>query len=924
MTEVKLILYYSQRSRRPRAGIFVYSPSIMIWCILFNVYLKIFILLYKQQDLLMNLINYLYLLLIEPIRLVFEFIYFYAYKFTGNCGFSILVLSLVVNILALPLYIRADELQNQAREKDASVRSVADRIKKSFSGDEKVMMLQAYYREANYSPLNTVKGLTSLMLQIPFFMAAYYFLSELKMLHGVSLGPIHDLGLPDALIPIGNIRINALPILMTAVNLISSFNYAGKEPLKEKLKLILIAMVFLFLLYDSPSGLVFYWTLNNVFSLVKNIVGCTISKKHTKPASARSKSKTDGRLIALSCGVLTVLTGIMIPADVISENPTELINTFSSTPHNPTLYLVSSMLIAIGMFLIWIPLFIYLTKERFGKIMEYLMPICALTAVLNYIAFNENFGLLSRKLIYDYPMEFSQNKILINLGADILFAVFAFGLVFKLRKITKTLTAVLLLTCLFLSISNVVMIVSVSSLSTYDFNTDTEDINIPLTTSGQNVILIMMDRMIGAYIPYIFNERPDVAAQFDGFIYYPNTVSFGGHTNTAAPALYGGYEYTPANINLRADEPLVDKHNESLRVLPTIFADNGWNVSVGDPAYANYSWIPDVSIYDDNENINAFRLSGMFNEQIELLTDAGEEIETRLNRNLFCFGLMKTMPYILQPIVYSDGSYNYINHYYNGYVDNTYVATTPHYQIGLFETNAQEYAAINALCDITTTCDDSQNCFCMITNSLTHEVCLMNEPDYTPGSMIDNTEYDAEHEDRFVVDGVTMHMDTNFLDYSQYECNMSACICLGRWFDYLRANNLYDNSRIIIVADHGFGLEQFDDLLVSNPEFDAEWVNPVLLVKDFGSQGFSVSYDFMTNADTPFICLNGVIDNPVNPFTGNPIVEYDKTGEQLVYMSDEWNVDFNHGTQFVDPNGYWLTVSGNIWDDDNWNEYSYN
>jgi len=46
--------------------------------------------------------------------------------------------------------------------------------------------------------------------------------------------------------------------------------YAKGFPLKDKIPLYLIAAVFLVLLYGTPSGLVLYWMMNNIFSLVKN------------------------------------------------------------------------------------------------------------------------------------------------------------------------------------------------------------------------------------------------------------------------------------------------------------------------------------------------------------------------------------------------------------------------------------------------------------------------------------------------------------------------------------------------------------------------------------------------------------------------------------------------------------------------------
>ena len=68
----------------------------------------------------------------------------------------------------------------------------------------------------------------------------------------------------------------------------------------------------------------------------------------------------------------------------------------------------------------------------------------------------------------------------------------------------------------------------------------------------------------------------------------------------------------------------------------------------------------------------------------------------------------------------------------------------------------------------------------------------------------------------------------------------------------------------------------------------------------------------MTNADTPFLTLNGVIDDPVNPFTGNPITEFDKTGNHYVFISEEWNAAFNNTNQFSDePDSFWVSFCGN-------------
>ena len=111
--------------------------------------------------------------------------------------------------------------------------------------------------------------------------------------------------------------------------------------------------------------------------------------------------------------------------------------------------------------------------------------------------------------------------------------------------------------------------------------------------------------------------------------------------------------------------------------------------------------------------------------------------------------------------------------------------------------------------DITTINDSSENTFLMMTNKTTHNACLLQEPDYVPALHVDNTAYDVDMESRYTVDGVTMPMTTG-KQVLFYHVNMATYLQLGNWFDYLRENDVYDNTRIIIVSDHGEGLNHFD------------------------------------------------------------------------------------------------------------------
>ena len=111
-----------------------------------------------------------------------------------------------------------------------------------------------------------------MLLQIPFFIAAYSFLSHLPGLSGFSFFFVKNMGTPDAMFKIGSFSVNVLPIAMTAINCISGAIYSsGHESIREKIQIYVSALLFLVLLYDSPAGLVIYWTMNNLLSLVENV-----------------------------------------------------------------------------------------------------------------------------------------------------------------------------------------------------------------------------------------------------------------------------------------------------------------------------------------------------------------------------------------------------------------------------------------------------------------------------------------------------------------------------------------------------------------------------------------------------------------------------------------------------------------------------
>ena len=420
---------------------------------------------------------------------------------------------------------------------------------------------------------------------------------------------------------------------------------------------------------------------------------------------------------------------------------------------------------------------------------------------------------------------------------------------------------------------------------------------------------------MGTQAPYIFNEKPELLEKFDGFTYYSNTISYGAYTNFGSPALFGGYEYTPDKMNERDTESLESKHNEALKVMPEIFGDNGYDVTICDPTYAGYSWIPDLSIYDDHPEYRCYNTNGsysLFDDDTydEYSLSLSERVHEIRNRNFFCFSIVKIAPVFLQETLYDEGLYNESSGDEGSFVQSMDgITKSSGYNMDFI--NA--YSVLTALPDITDVNGSQNNTFLMMSNDSTHSQCLLQEPDYVPAASVDNTAYDVDMVSRYTVDGRTMRMETED-QIIHYHVNMASYIALGEWFDYLRENGVYDNTRIILVADHGRNLGQFD--VICNDE-DMEYFMPLLMVKDFDAKGFTVSEEFMTNADTPVIATSGLIEDPVNPFTNNPITSDAKSDFRTVFLSTIISTETNGGNTFL-PGSWFTFKGGDIHDPDNW------
>jgi YidC/Oxa1 family membrane protein insertase len=811
-----------------------------------------------------------YTLFIWPIRFILEFFFVLSIRIFDAPGSSVIFLSIVVNTLTLPIYIIADRWQKEERELQKRMKKKLTDIKAVFKGDERQMIINTYYRQMGYSPVFVVKASVGLLLQIPFFIAAYQFLSHTSLLSEESFFFLKNLSESDALFH----GINIMPIIMTAVNLVSALIYAKDLGKREIIQLLAMALVFLALLYNSPSGLVLYWTMNNVYSLVKNaaqrglknpgmalqaafsifailflfliwngkasvdryrplftgiclaliaapFIWKALVKLLNTPPGISGKSTADaGSMSGLylsAMALLFLLLGFLSPAQVLSTSLSDFAQ--------PWTFMGRSFLQGIA-FLLLIPLFIRaLAPKTIRRVLAASYAVLTISCMVCYFVLAKSYGRMDRnfklddteRLLHAFPLWVN---IAVPLAAV---AITAFLIYIKKERILSGLFGAASFAVVIMGVINLVSLgTQYRDLEKLQINDGPSgEIVFPLSQTGTNTFIVFFDRAQGTAMQTVLEEWPALAEQLDGFTFYPNTLSFGSCTVTGVPAMLGGYAYTPLAINERTDELLVDKVNEAITLLPRLFGEAGYRVTITDPVIANMQSVPDISIFKDMKNVTARNLSGTLSNRYrdEFPIEDEQTIDSFDFDILFRYGLFRAAFPALRFGIHYKGQW-WRESAYNSYGR----------AVGEFS-SLYYWPQLCSVADGTPVSKGTLNIFM---NSITHESGAYNSNFVPQNSIVVFSETELEK--------------YGSEDNAEYIYTfMAAMTQFTKWLDYLKANNVYDNTRIIVISDHGGSYH--------NPFLDfaeMESHNPLLLVKEAGARGLLVvSGDLMTHSDTP-------------------------------------------------------------------------
>mgnify|MGYP006286263881 CR=1 FL=1 len=212
------------------------------------------------------------------------------YKIVPNYGVAIIMLTILVKIVLFPITRKSYESTSKMQELSPKI----NELKKKYKDDPKKMNVEMskIYKKEGVSPLG---GCLPMLLQLPFFIALYGLLNTHFDLRGASfISPwITDLSAPESVwnfapfqLPLlGWSDLRLLPIIFVGTQLISSKMMQTPNASSQgnmKIMTYALPIVFFFILYDVPSGLLLYWIVTNVLTVLQQKYIAKL--KHSKKA----------------------------------------------------------------------------------------------------------------------------------------------------------------------------------------------------------------------------------------------------------------------------------------------------------------------------------------------------------------------------------------------------------------------------------------------------------------------------------------------------------------------------------------------------------------------------------------------------------------------------------------------------------------
>lgn len=223
-------------------------------------------------------------------KLLLRFMYA-IHSFVPNWGLSIVLMTICIKLLFWPLTAKASKSQKRM----AKIQEPMAKLKEKYKDNPQKMQQEtlALFREHRVNPL---AGCLPLFIQMPIFLGLFYMLRTASELRFEKFLWVQDLSQPDTLFELAGFPINILPLIMGLTMFLQMSMMPVSptaDPTQQKIFKFL-PFVFLIFLYNFSSGLVLYWTVQNILTIIQQKI-TNAMPDDAVPASASGKAGKAGK-----------------------------------------------------------------------------------------------------------------------------------------------------------------------------------------------------------------------------------------------------------------------------------------------------------------------------------------------------------------------------------------------------------------------------------------------------------------------------------------------------------------------------------------------------------------------------------------------------------------------------------------------------
>jgi len=189
-------------------------------------------------------------------------------RFTGNYGLAIILVTILQKIAFFPLTTKSVRSMQAMQAIQPKVQAIQERFKNNPQKKQEETM--ALYRKHGVNPMG---GCLPMLVQIPIFIALYNALSSSPEMWQARFLWIRDLTQPDSLFTVTlwgghTYPFNLLALLMgVSMWLQQKMSPPAGDPRQAQMMLWMMPILFTFMFWNFPSGLVLYWFVNNLLQI---------------------------------------------------------------------------------------------------------------------------------------------------------------------------------------------------------------------------------------------------------------------------------------------------------------------------------------------------------------------------------------------------------------------------------------------------------------------------------------------------------------------------------------------------------------------------------------------------------------------------------------------------------------------------------